>query len=100
MQRKQKTTIRAQAEAPFHIVRACHTIGDDAEGGSHLDEASGLLDETGSVRLKVRPSSAVGCHELNEERERRMRERYKVHEEAKRSSERLDIPGVDSCVLG
>ena len=79
--------MHAHAEAAFHIMRAWHTIGDAIEGDSHLNEASGLLDETGSVRLKVRLSSTVGCHEPNEERERRMRERHKVHEEAKRSSE-------------
>jgi len=49
----------AQAEAPFHVVRAWHTIGNDKEGDGHLDEAGGLSDETGSVFLKVRPSSAV-----------------------------------------
>jgi hypothetical protein len=70
----------AQAEAPFHIVRAWHTIGDDAEGDGHLDEASGLLDETGSVLLKVRPNNTVGRYGHIEERERRIRE------EAKRNS--------------
>ena len=47
----------------------------------------------------VRPNSAVERHGLVEERERRIRERYKVHEEAERSSKKQDIPGVDSCVL-
>lgn len=28
-----------------------YTIGNDAEGDSHLDEAGGLWDETGSVLL-------------------------------------------------
>jgi hypothetical protein len=81
------------------MVRAWHTIGDDAEDDSHLNEASGVLDETCSVILKVRPSSAGGRHELIQERERRTRERYKVHEGAKRSSKRSETRSVDSCIL-
>lgn len=76
----------AQAEAPFHIVQAWHPIDNDAEGDSYLDECSGLLNETGNVLLKVSPNGTVGRYGHTEERDRRIRERYKVHEEAKRSS--------------
>jgi hypothetical protein len=80
-------------------VRAWHTIGDDAEDDSHLNEASGVLDETGSVLLEVSPNGTFGRHGRIEERERRTRERYKVHEGAKRSSKKSETRSVDSCIL-
>lgn len=88
-----------QAEALFHIVRAWHVIGGNTEGDSHLNEASGVLDETSSVLLEVSPNGTFGRHGHIEERERRTRERYKVDEGAKRSSKGQETRSVDSCIL-